>query len=374
MLSPWFAASNPAIGRVPPSCLTELEYALLTPRSPSAPPCKAALLFFVTTALLVTSLLHLRSAVHSAALPSWQSVPVVRPQPTVPSTVPGRRSAILQTAGLLGLSLAGPSIAGVNSAQYDNVVRLEDVSSPLLKAGLTAATQDDFVSAEKLFTEYLAQTPPEERASGYSNRGNVRLSMGKSAEAYDDFTEAIRLAPSAPVPWLNRALAAEALGRLPEGIADCQEAIQLDPEESASYFNKGNMEAELGDYRAALDSYTISADLSPGIPGYRSREALVLNELGEKIEAISLLRALIRKNPQFLEVRLALSSIYWSLGRVTEAEEAFFDAVRYDPRVERWGPNEAQLFAESRQWPRRFPKLVESWLAFVRNEPLQSPG
>jgi tetratricopeptide (TPR) repeat protein len=268
--------------------------------------------------------------------------------------------------GAGGAASAQPAASGGSPGA---VVRLRDVEIPLLKAALTAATEGNFPLAEQLFTAYINQAPPEGLASGYSNRGNVRLSLRKPEEAYTDFTEAMRLAPGAPVPVLNRALALEAMGRLAEGIADCRRAIELDPNESASYFNKGNMEAELGDYRPALDSYTVSADLSPGIPGYRSRQAFALNELGAKPEATRLLNSILRKNPQFLEARLALSSVYWSQGRAAEAEQAFFDAGRYEPQVESWGPAEAEAFATRSAWSRRFPRLAAEWLAFVAHVP-----
>ena len=295
-----------------------------------------------------------------------------------PRGVPRRPVLMRLWESALGLLVGMPqapshayaSTSTVTQSQYGNVVRLKDVEVPLLKAGLTAATQGNYELAEQLFTQYIQQVDPSEAASGYSNRGNVRMALKKTALAYEDYTEAIRLAPDAPIPWLNRALAAEADGRFADGIADCEQAIRLDPEESAAYYNKGNMEAETGQYEAALRSYTRSADLSPGIPGYRARQALVLNELGQKDAAVRLLKALVRKNPQFLEVRLALASVYWSMGQPGDAEAAYFDAVRYDPRIESWGEDQVIQFGRSREWTRRFPLLLGALKAFKANKPI----
>eukprot|EP00667_Euglena_gracilis_P023636 EG_transcript_26784 len=86
-----------------------------------------------------------------------------------------------------------------------------------------------------------------------------------------------------------------------------------------------------------------------------------------------ILTGLVRKYPLFLEARLALVSSYWGRGEAALAEGAFLDAAQYEPRIESWEPAEALGYAQSREWPRRFPTLVAAWLAFVRNDPPPPP-
>ena len=61
-------------------------------------------------------------------------------------------------------------------------------------AGVLAATEHRWDDAEKQFRIVLEQEP--DSASAWSNLGNVHLSKGRPHEAYRDFTEAIRLAPT----------------------------------------------------------------------------------------------------------------------------------------------------------------------------------
>ena len=61
-------------------------------------------------------------------------------------------------------------------------------------AGVLAATEHRWDDAEKQFRIVLEQEP--DSASAWSNLGNVHLSKGRPQEAYRDFTEAIRLAPT----------------------------------------------------------------------------------------------------------------------------------------------------------------------------------
>ena len=92
-------------------------------------------------------------------------------------------------------------------ASVSRTVRLKDVENPKLQEALRAAVVGDLENAENLFTELLKEDPNS--ASVWSNRGSVRVSMQKYEQAAEDFTQAIALAPEAPMPFLNRAISFE---------------------------------------------------------------------------------------------------------------------------------------------------------------------
>ena len=60
--------------------------------------------------------------------------------------------------------------------------------------GVLAATEHRWDDAEKQFRIVLSEDPNS--ASAWSNLGNVHLSKSRPNEAFSDFSEAIRLAPS----------------------------------------------------------------------------------------------------------------------------------------------------------------------------------
>lgn len=115
----------------------------------------------------------------------------------------------------------------------------------------------------------------------HSNLGNVHQQQGDAAQAVRDYDRATQLAPDAPVPYLNRAIAKETLGVAAadggdtdgalalwrSAAADCDRAIELDPAEFAAWFDRGNIRMRLGDYAAALTDFTTAADLAPGLAG-----------------------------------------------------------------------------------------------------------
>jgi tetratricopeptide (TPR) repeat protein len=132
-------------------------------------------------------------------------------------------AVVLAVANFLGNGSEETAEASVSRR-----VKLKDVDNQKLQDALRAAVAGDLENAEILFTEIIKEEPTS--ASGWSNRGSVRISLGKYELATKDFTKAIELAPEAPVPYLNRAISYEAVGRFDEAIADCKTAIENDPE------------------------------------------------------------------------------------------------------------------------------------------------
>ena len=117
---------------------------------------------------------------------------------------------------LSGLAYACIALAPASAGAFN--VRLEDVENPALQsgeltnvskhqangflfltpsdhgAGVLAATEHRWDDAEKQFRIVLDEEP--DSASAWSNLGNVHLSKGRPNEAFRDFSEAVRLAPT----------------------------------------------------------------------------------------------------------------------------------------------------------------------------------
>ncbi|GAB4821919.1 hypothetical protein N2152v2_008965 [Parachlorella kessleri] len=299
------------------------------------------------------------------------------------TTVPRRPAYGIDTEGLsrrardacLGAAVAVLVAAAPLEAQAYNV-RLEDVESASMQAGVLAATQGRFQEAERFFNIYLQEDPAS--ASAWSNLGNVHLSQasgdrdaGRTSLAVSDYTKAIELAPEAPVPYLNRALAVEQLGvdRAEEGseraarqlwegaLADCDAAIQRDSREFAAWFDRGDIAMRLERYDQALTDFRTAANLAPGLAGYRLREATLLYQQGEPEEAKTMMRGIARKYPGYAEAHAALAAVQWAEGQQTVAEAEFEKATRQDSR---WGSLE--FIRSNTRWP---PKLYTAMARFL---------
>ncbi|KXZ42289.1 hypothetical protein GPECTOR_167g170 [Gonium pectorale] len=210
----------------------------------------------------------------------------------------------------------------VPPAVQASTVRLADVESPELREGLRAATSGEFAKAELIFARLLNEDPTS--ASVWSNLGNVHMSQGRAKQAYDDYSQAVQLAPEAPVPYLNRAIALEQLGlqlaaegrpaeageRWQEALADCDSAIARDGKEFAAWFNK----------------------------------------VGQVDTAVRTVKGVLRRNPNYAEAHTSLAAMLWSQGQLAAAEGQLEAALELGGR---W--RDPDWVALNTRWP---PALV----------------
>lgn len=285
--------------------------------------------------------------------------------PSPPLTPPSAMPATMTRKAMLASMIASTLGACIPSARAENV-RLRDVQSPALQAGLRAATEGRWADAERLFQVVLAEEP--ELASVWSNIGNVHLEQGRLQDALRDYSRAVELAPKAPVPYVNRALAHESLAlqakerpvfqrELQAALDDLSTAIALDPTEFTAYFNRGNVYLRLQDFDAASSSFTAAADLAPGIAGYRLRAATLYYQTGNTARALSTVRGVLRKNPRYPEAHLVMAAMLWEDGDRAAAEEEYALATSLDGEFGAGMDNVRRLTL----WP---PKLYEALARF----------
>lgn len=274
---------------------------------------------------------------------------------------------ISQLACSVGLALI---LSAPGSSAYEDV-RVEDVTSDSLRAGLEAANERKWEAAERFFKIYLQETPEELSASGWSNLGNVELQLGKVGLAVEAYDKAVELSDSAAVPLLNRGLAYEELGVRAEKAGKHGEAMSLyqtgrdslllatmkDPDEFAAWYDLGLIDWRLEEFDEAADALTKAADLA-AIPGYRVRAAASLYQIGDVQRARVQLRGVTRKNPNYGEAHAALAACYYSEGSVELAEDELRRATELDPA---WGMGLEELDKNAR-WP---PRLREAYARMI---------
>jgi len=245
-------------------------------------------------------------------------------------------------------------------AATDYNVRLADVEDPTTRQAVVAAERGDFKLAEALFEKVRDADPNS--ASAWSNLGNIKLQLENFSGAEADLQQATQLAPEAPVPHLNRAIALQKLGRLEEAAEAASVAISLDSKEFAAWYNRGCVrqdQAELSNnsdedfWAMALADFSTAADLAPGLAGYRLKQALTEIQVGEMETAQRRLRSITRRNPYYAEAFAALAAVCWDLGDKSGAEQAFAVADDYNPLIVArpgfvrnklgWAPRPAEL-------------------------------
>jgi tetratricopeptide (TPR) repeat protein len=181
---------------------------------------------------------------------------------------------------------------------------------PLFKQALEASRAGRFDLALPLWSRVLELAPDD--AAAWSNRGNVRLGLGRWSAAAEDYH------------WI----------------------LERDPEEASALYNLGNVEGSRGDWHAARDRFEAAVSARPGFAMARSSAALAAFELGDLAAAERELRNLIRRYPLFADARAALTALLWQRGAWGEAESNWAAASGLDSRY-----RQTDWLLQIRRWP-----------------------
>jgi tetratricopeptide (TPR) repeat protein len=258
--------------------------------------------------------------------------------------------------GLLGVVLW---LGNLPSAWAESVPptaeQLQQVDQLYQKA-FAATNQGDFSTAETYWTEILDQFP--ENPAVWSNRGNAKVSQHKLEAAIADYDKSIQLAPDQPDAYLNRGTALEGLGKWQAAIADYNQVLKLDPQDAAAYNNRGNAEAGLADWSAALKDYQQASQLENNYAFARANYALALYQTGDTQKSTRLMRNLVRKYPQFADMRAALAAALWELGKRGEAESYWAAVLGLDARYK-----DLTWVKETRRWPPAMVSALDKFLS-----------
>ena len=104
---------------------------------------------------------------------------------------------------------------------------------------------------------------PRDNAAGQPSQGLDLEELQRREEQVADCSEAIRLDPSNPALYRERAAARSALGRFEEAVVDYDKAIRLDPDHAGAYLGRCHAKSELGRHEEAVEDYDHAVRLDP---------------------------------------------------------------------------------------------------------------
>lgn len=223
---------------------------------------------------------------------------------------------------------------------------------------------------EAIWTEIIdryglsqATWAPDVVGRAVGNRGNARARQGRLEEALIDYGEAIKRCPWSVDPVLNRGVALEGLGRFREAIADYRAVLAVDPQDPAAWNNLGNATAGTGEWEAAIDYYKRAVSLAPQFAFAAANLTLAKYQVGKNdVATLREMRTLLRRYPDFSDVRAALTAALWESGLQSQAEDEWRRVD--DPRY-----RDLAWLRATRRWP---PRLVRALTSFLQLKPLPS--
>ena len=259
--------------------------------------------------------------------------------------------AIVLTCGCPTAAIAAE--ATITATPYTE----EDIQAiaELREQAFFTSQSGDYAAADDYWTQLLDYLPDE--AAIWSNRGLVRVSQNQLEAAIADYTQAITLAPTEIDPYLNRGAAYEFQGEWAAAIADYNQALALDPNEAGALNNRGNAEAGQNLWAAAIADYQAAADLNPNFALARVNYGLALYQVADVQASIRVLRAVVRKYPNFPDARAALTAALWTDQRQGEAESQWVAVSGRDQRYK-----DLDWVRTIRRWPSKVADALEQFL------------
>mmetsp|Transcript_12500 Transcript_12500/g.14300 ORF Transcript_12500/g.14300 Transcript_12500/m.14300 type:complete len:389 (+) Transcript_12500:1066-2232(+) len=105
-----------------------------------------------------------------------------------------------------------------------------------------------------------------EEAERLKSQGNLHMQKKSYQDAIDAYTTALKLSPSGPqshVYFSNRAAALLSMKKFKDAILDSERSLALKPDYGKAHARLGLAHFLLGDYRQAMEAYTVSLKYDP---------------------------------------------------------------------------------------------------------------
>ena len=259
-----------------------------------------------------------------------------------PTPLARRRLSRAETRGSPAVRAASfpRSIDDDASASSDDPTAVAPVGR---RASLLAAATAMTTSAMSSF----APVPPRSfaaSADAFGTTTNMRalakafeeaMAAGADYDAADRaWTKAIELAPLNSAAWSNRGTKRLQAGRWADARADLERSVELSPDpnnpDPLTLNNLGNAEGALGNWDAAMANY-LEASKDPT----REMESIALANLAlAKFQvndvdgSLRVARTILRRDPEFWDVRALATAALWASGREADAEAEWSSLCR----------------------------------------------
>jgi tetratricopeptide (TPR) repeat protein len=249
-----------------------------------------------------------------------------------------------------------------------------------------------FDSAEIEFSQAIKtwdelNRPMQEKVALLTARANVRTDNKEFSKAIEDFSSALSLMsgdgelpsskaryPEYADAFVGRGLAYEGLAEWNSALEDYDKAIALWGGGRGDGVNpfvlnyRGNVLSRLGrvedsvaDYKAASNLFSAQRDIAR-YSDSKANLALALYSLGNEEEAVKAMADVIRKNPGYGDMHVAIAAHSWSEGHFIEAlNEWAFTCDRISSGCDSY--KDSKWVLEVRRWPAPLAKKLSAFLA-----------
>jgi tetratricopeptide (TPR) repeat protein len=213
-----------------------------------------------------------------------------------------------------------------------------DLAAAHYNLGVTLAALGRRDEAIAAYREALRRAPAMSEA--LINLGVELFQRGRADQALSCLQQAVRVAPHAGVTHHNLGVVLQGLGRLDEAVAALERAAALAPENVATlhaladtHYNIGVRHARRHRWIDAVASYRTAVGFRRDLPEAFNGAGVALVHLRQDRQAMPMFEEALRLRPSFAEASYNLARTLVALGRMTEAVEACWAALRAEPHL-----------------------------------------
>jgi tetratricopeptide (TPR) repeat protein len=201
----------------------------------------------------------------------------------------------------------------------------------ILLGFLTVKRNVAYQTPLSIWQDTVAKAP--RNPSARNNLGCILTSVGRVAEAMEQYLEAVRLEPEHAITHNNLANALVDSQRLPEAIEHYEEAVRLEPDYAKAHNNLANTLTKTGRESEAIEHYQAVLRTCPDDLATHCSLAGVLMSLGFLPEAIEHYQQALKLDPQSAETHNNLAIALLKADRLPQALEQFEQAARLNPEL-----------------------------------------
>lgn len=246
---------------------------------------------------------------------------------------------VCQSADAVTAVAAGPSpavIAGTDSAAVADSIFEADPYFLLMGEADDAIAEKNWPVAAARLSDALAVKPDSPaNVLVYNNLANVYTYMGYDSLAIETFNRGLEIAPRMTKLLSGRARLELSMGRTDDAFEDFSRVIAIDSLSTNARFYRGLMSLFSGNSIAAEDDFKVLASVAPKSLDTAVALGTLYSMTGRERQAIPYLEILVEHDPA-AEYFASLAGCYLELEMLSEASGAISDGLaRYpdDPEL-----------------------------------------
>lgn len=229
------------------------------------------------------------------------------------------------------LSLAAVVVAGVMGIQA-LLGRRASAVFVALAIGLGLLTwqrNEDYRSEFSIWADTVAKRPGNARAQ--SNLGTALGQLGRTEEAIEHWTQALRMMPDLEEPHYGLGVVLAGQGKLPEAMNEWEQAVRIRPSYAEAHYNLGVAAEQMGKVDEAIAHYQQALKFRPSYAKAYNNLGSILLQRSRLTEAIDDFQRAVRIDPDFTEAHYNFGIALEQAGRIQEAIQEYGTAVTLNP-------------------------------------------